>query len=240
MKDERKTKKQLIAELTELRQQFREPQHKDRARQVAVYRIAALANSPLTLDAVYRQIHETIAGLMSCENFYIALYDPETNFISLPYFVDEFDTYDGPYAPGKGLTEYVLRKGEPLLIDEAGHQRLIERGEAELIGPSSPIWLGVPLKSNAETFGVMVVQHYRDANAYGEHEKALLTFVSDQVASAIERKRTEEELRYQSDVDEDAHERALARAIERLAAVLDLPPILIALELDSMKRAGEL
>jgi hypothetical protein len=52
--------------------------------------------------------------------------------------------------------------------------------------------------------------------------------------------RTEEELRYQSDVDEDAHARALARAIERLAAVLDLPPILIALELDSMKRAGEL
>lgn len=51
---------------------------------------------------------------------------------------------------------------------------------------------------------------------------------------------TDEEARYESGVNEDAHERALARAIERLAAVLDLPPLLVALELDRMKRAGEL
>lgn len=50
---------------------------------------------------------------------------------------------------------------------------------------------------------------------------------------------TDEELRYQGDVDEDAHERALARAIERLSAVLDLPPLLVALQLENMKRGGE-
>jgi hypothetical protein len=51
--------------------------------------------------------------------------------------------------------------------------------------------------------------------------------------------RMDEDLRYSSAGGEDAHERALARAIERLAAILDLSPVLVALELDAMKRAGE-
>ena len=50
----------------------------------------------------------------------------------------------------------------------------------------------------------------------------------------------DEDLRHESGVDEEAHERALARAIERLAAVLDLSPVLVALHLDSMKRTGEI
>ena len=51
---------------------------------------------------------------------------------------------------------------------------------------------------------------------------------------------TDEELRYQDGFDEDSHERALARALERLASVLDLPAVLVALQFENMKRAGEL
>ena len=51
---------------------------------------------------------------------------------------------------------------------------------------------------------------------------------------------TDEELRYRDDFDEDVHDRSLARSIERLGAVLDLPAMLVALQLENMKRAGEL
>jgi len=51
---------------------------------------------------------------------------------------------------------------------------------------------------------------------------------------------TEEDLRLRDDFDEDSHERALARAIERLGAVLDLPAVLVALQMENMKRAGEI
>jgi curved DNA-binding protein CbpA len=50
---------------------------------------------------------------------------------------------------------------------------------------------------------------------------------------------TDEEVRYQGEVDEDAHERSIARAIERLAAILELPPVFVALQLENMKRSGE-
>jgi len=51
---------------------------------------------------------------------------------------------------------------------------------------------------------------------------------------------TDEDLRYRDDFDEDAHDRSLARAVERLAAVLDLSPVLVALQMENMKRAGEI
>ena len=38
----------------------------------------------------------------------------------------------------------------------------------------------------------MAVQDYHDETAYGEDEKQILTFVAEQIASAIERKRREE------------------------------------------------
>jgi curved DNA-binding protein CbpA len=51
--------------------------------------------------------------------------------------------------------------------------------------------------------------------------------------------RADEELRYDADTAEDAHERGLARAIERVASVLDLPPVLVAVQYENMKRAGD-
>jgi curved DNA-binding protein CbpA len=50
---------------------------------------------------------------------------------------------------------------------------------------------------------------------------------------------TDMEVRYQGEVDEEAHERSIARAIERLAAILELPPVFVALQLENMKRSGE-
>jgi curved DNA-binding protein CbpA len=49
----------------------------------------------------------------------------------------------------------------------------------------------------------------------------------------------DDNLRYEGDVDEDTHERGLARALERLGAVLDLPPVFVALQFENMKRSGD-
>ena len=163
--------------------------------QTALYKIAAIASSDITLEELYLAIHAVIAELMPADNFFVALFDAEHNLIKIPYFIDEIDIYEGPYPPGKGLTEYVIRTGNPLLISEVAHNELIAQGELDLVGEPSKIWLGVPLISNSGTFGAMVLQNYQDADAYGEREKQVLTFVSGQVAAAINRKRSEEEIR---------------------------------------------
>jgi len=161
----------------------------------ALYAIAARSQSAEDLQQFYAAIHNIVGQLMYARNFYIALYDPQAQLLSFPYFVDEADETPVPKRLGRGLTEYVLRTGEPLLATPAVFDDLIRRGEVELIGAASLDWLGVPLKSGANSIGALVVQSYNEKIRFGERDREILKFVSQQLATAIEHKRYEEALR---------------------------------------------
>ncbi|MBP7592662.1 MAG: PAS domain S-box protein [Chloroflexi bacterium] len=164
--------------------------------QTAVYQIATIANSDISLEDLYQSIHRVVGQFLDARNFYIALYDEPENILSLPYFVDERDTYNGrPYPAGRGMTESVIRSGQPCLIDEEGQRRLIQQNVIDEVGPLAKIWLGAPLKTKAETIGAIVVQNYHDRTAYSEQEEQFLVFVSGQIAAAITSKRAELKLK---------------------------------------------
>src|SRR4029077_11294153 len=161
----------------------------------ALYRIAERTSSAEDLQGFYASIHNLVGELMNARNFYIALYDPETQLLSFPHFVDEQDAAPAPKPLGRGLTEYVLRTGEALLASPEVFEQLVHEGKVELIGAPSVDWLGVPLRAGNQTFGALVVQSYSDDVRFGERDKEILAFVSQQVASAIDHKRHEEALR---------------------------------------------
>jgi diguanylate cyclase (GGDEF)-like protein/PAS domain S-box-containing protein len=162
--------------------------------QKALYRIAQTTSAMEDMLAFYQAIHGIVGELMYAENFYIALQDsPET--IALAYFVDEVDEWRATVRPGKSLTHYVLRTGLPVLATPAVCEELERQGEIELVGPPSVDWLGVPLKRGDETFGVLVVQSYTEAHRFTEEDRDLLTFVSQHVATAIDRRRASDALR---------------------------------------------
>lgn len=185
--------------------------------QNAIYRISEAATEATSLEDLFKAVHRIVSTVMPARNFYISLYDEAADILSFPYFVDEVDSTPAPVKPRKGLTEYVLRTGKPLLCDEPTDIELRRRGEVDLIGAPSAIWIGVPLRTSDKTIGVMVVQHYRDAKAYGERELKMLEFVSLQVAKAIERKRAEARLR-----QSEEQFRLISENVADLIAVLDL------------------
>ncbi len=159
------------------------------------------------LPSLFGRIHRIIGGLMPAQNFYIALYDPGTQQISFPYYVEDDRFFDlAPRAIGSGLTGYVLRTGRPLLVDAAMNARKRTVGDAVTfegydqityveVGRPAAIWLGVPLAIEGRPIGVMAVQDYHDEKAYGGTEKQILTYVARQTALAIDRKRSEQALR---------------------------------------------
>ncbi len=148
------------------------------------------------INQLYKAIHQILGQLMNVENFYIAIYDPRTELLSFPYFIDAYDQVPEPKKLGKGLTEYVLKTENPLLLTQELSDKLEKKEEVELIGTDCVSWLGIPLKTSAnETFGVMVVQSYHENVYYTAQDKDVLMFVSRQIATAIERKKTEERLR---------------------------------------------
>ncbi len=161
----------------------------------AVYKISDAASSAPNLNELFHFIHSVVTELIPTKNFYIALYDAENGLLSFPYFRDEFDQPPASKKLGRGLTEYVLRQGEPLLSSPEKFEALKNQGEVELIGTPAMDWLGVPLKTQDKTIGVMVVQNYRESTRFREDDKNILMFVSSQAAMAIERKRAEERLK---------------------------------------------
>ncbi len=163
--------------------------------QSALLRISQAAVTSENLRELLRSIHGIVGELMPATNFYIALHDPETDTLSFPYFVDEKEDPPKPQPMDRGLTEFVLRSGKPLLVSPSIFADLVNSGEVSPVGPDSVDWLGVPLKVKERVFGVLVVQSYTEGVRYGEADRELLEFVSSQIAMVIDRRRTEESLR---------------------------------------------
>ncbi len=186
--------------LNPLRRRLRDPK-RTLLLQDALYRISEAVDSSENLDALYKAVHKIIQDVMPADNFYIAHYDKKENLLRFPYFVDEIDEPPQPRKSGKGLTEYVIRTGKSLLAHGGIQEKLTSSGEVEVIGAPCPIWLGVPLKEKSEPIGIIAVQHYSNARAYGERELYMLEYVSTQVAKAIERKRAVEALKISEDLN---------------------------------------
>ena len=181
------------------------------ALQSALYRIAQTANAVEDMPAFYAAIHGIVGELIDARNFYIALRDEANGALSFPYFVDELDGVPPAVKPGKTLTEYVLRTGQPLLACPSVFARLVEQGEVEMVGSPSVDWLGVPLKRGDRSFGVLVLQSYTESRRFSHSDLNIVTFVSQHVASAIERRQAAEALR-----QSEATQRALLEAIPDL------------------------
>ncbi|GEM_PF-221120 len=171
--------------------------------QETIYKVSQAAVTTDSMDELYRSVHNILGEILQVDNFFIALYDRANDLLSFPYFVDQYDEPTPPRRPGRGLTEYVLRTGRPLLTTPDIFDQLIQRGEVELVGTNSFDWLGVPLKVSEQIIGVMVTQSYTEEVRLSQKELELMEFVSTQVATAIERKRAQEavhqsEARYRS------------------------------------------
>jgi diguanylate cyclase (GGDEF)-like protein/PAS domain S-box-containing protein len=164
--------------------------------QAALYRISDASAAIEDMEGLYVAIHRIIGEFMYARNLYIAVRDEAEGAVSFPYFVDEADAQPPEAKEAKTLTDYVLRTGEPLLASPAVFADMVERGEVEMVGSPSVDWLGVPLKKHGQAFGVLVVQSYDPAVRFGEADKDVLTFVSHQIASALERKSAEARIQH--------------------------------------------
>jgi PAS domain S-box-containing protein len=66
--------------------------------QSALYRVAEMTGKAQEMQSFFSAVHRIVGELMYARNFFIALYDPATESVSFPYFVDEADA---PPAPRK-------------------------------------------------------------------------------------------------------------------------------------------
>jgi len=177
----------------DLRREVAERERGERL-QAALYRIAALAGSDESSERFYQQVHAIVGELIYAHNFYIALLSDDGTTVSFPYAVDEHGRDWSPRSSGRGLTEFVIRTGQPQLVDLERAASLIEAGEISpgMMATPTSEWLGAPLLDGERVVGVVAVQSYSRDIGYDERDAELLLFVSYQIASSLQRRRSAE------------------------------------------------
>ena len=109
------------------------------------------------------------------------------------------DECPAPRPFGRGLTEFVIRTGRPQLLEGNRLAALAEAGEAKGLGAEPMAWMGVPLQNDRRVFGALVIQSYEGGYRYRPEDLEILSFVSAQIAMAIDRKAAEAALRFSED-----------------------------------------
>jgi diguanylate cyclase (GGDEF)-like protein len=174
-----------------LRQEVRERQRAEQL-QEALFQIAQLATADIDENTFYERVHTVVGRLLDARNFFIALLSDDRTKLEFPYYIDTGVHHTLSRPVGRGLSEYVLRLGEPWSGTRDDIMELTRSGEVvpHSIGEPSACWLGVPLKVDEATIGLVVVQSYDITAKYGAAEKELLSFVSLQIANSIYRRRS--------------------------------------------------
>jgi diguanylate cyclase (GGDEF)-like protein len=169
--------------------------------QETLYRIAELSHTATNLDEFYAAVHRIVGEFLDARNFYIALLSDDGEQLHFPYFVDQHGNRAASRAVGRGVSEYAMRQGKPLLLDmtdpaTVAHIRDLQaRGELNVIGKESVAWLGVPLLLGDRVRGLLAVQSYTPGVGYTDRDRELLTFISYQIANGLERQRAAAELK---------------------------------------------
>lgn len=167
--------------------------------QHALYEIASLSASALDTTLLTSSLHRIIGELMVAENFLIGLYHPETQEISIPYFVDQKDA-GAPvkrFPYGKAMCSYVLASRQAQMHDAGSFARLVASGQVQepLGNTGIASWLGAPMLVHDQPYGVLIVQSYDPAVIYTKADLDLLAFMASHVAVALARMQAERRVR---------------------------------------------
>jgi PAS domain S-box-containing protein len=161
--------------------------------QSLTYRIGQVALEARTLQELFSSIHASIAKVIFASDFFIALRDDKTSTVSYPYYVSDVDAPPPARSGGKTITDHVITTGQPLYANREKLEALEREGAISLKGNPVKEWLGVPLISGGKISGALVLRSHTQGARFSEGDKQILTFISHQIAMAIERRRAEEE-----------------------------------------------
>lgn len=173
------------------------------------------------LPSLYRSVHQEVTQVMGNLSFIIAIYDKQTNQVSIPYMYEENTVRSvDPYPLGKGLISIVINTRQPLMIVEDTENKSRELG-AIILGAPAKSWMGVPLLVGNEVIGAIVVQDTENEYRFDEDDLRLMSTLALQVAAGLRNAHLLESTYRQAE-----RERALHEISKKIRSSTDMQAIL--------------
>ncbi len=149
-------------------------------------RVSRTLQSTLDLEELLPVIQKQVTQIFGIDNFYVALYDAETDEIWYPLAVKygQRQHWERRRMTDR-LTDRVIREGRPIMMTpqtQAGPDPIGLPPSEDT--PAS--WLGVPLISSEKSIGCLAVSKLTTGIEFSPHDIELLVILSGQVSVAIE------------------------------------------------------
>ncbi len=151
----------------------------------ALSALAANAATVSDLNSFYTTIHNQFRNVIGESSFVVALYDENTNSISVPYLYEDgrFSSLD-TFPLGEGLTSILIRTREPLMIVSDTEKRITALG-AKISGRPPRSWMGVPMLFRGKSIGALIVQDLDEEYSFDDEDLRFAVAVASQVSGTI-------------------------------------------------------
>lgn len=187
--------------------------------------IANLSSNSQDMDAFYTGLHDIVKTLLPAENLFIGYYNKQKLSLEIPYIIEHgvervvLKRFSNEQIH-KTASVYTIKKQQAVLLTGEQYQKHIDSGDFTLIGSLPNSWLGVPFELNKDLMGIIVVQSYDTSVNYSEHDKDLLTYISQQIRLVLNRALAEQALKHKVMHDELTGIANRALLIDRLTQAI--------------------
>ncbi len=168
-----------------------EAEHQRNAELAILNSVGQAMSRQLEMDAIIQTVGDQVRDTLQVEVTNIALYDPRSGLISLPYSFDRKYVSTPPFPFGQGLTSQVIRNRQPLIL--GSFQDIV--GAEAILTPNAPddeqmpqSYLGVPILVGEQVIGVIDVQSYKQY-AFNDGHARLLSTLASSMGVALENAR---------------------------------------------------
>lgn len=176
--------------------------------QEVVYNIANAVLLTDSLSQLLTVISNELARVTNTSDMQLVLFSEEVNTIYNVFTSDRIHNKKEPIE-GKTLANLVISQGDAILLKRSEIENKFAAGEIDYVPEGLKVWMGIPLKGRRNILGALVLQSCDSENALTASDMDILQFVSNQIAIAIENKRSadslrESEMRFRSLVEQSA------------------------------------
>lgn len=187
--EQEQLKQAVNARTQELMAQIREREHSELL-QESLFKISELSNdSTIEIAKFYNQVHNIVGQLINSENFFIAKYEDSSKTLNYLFKLDQnIAETDYNVEASEFYTELILTQKKTSLLTKQDILALHHQLNTNNPPPEIQSWLGVPLITDGEVLGAMVIQSYQPHIVYTEQDAEILNFVARTVSSAIKRR----------------------------------------------------
>ncbi len=155
------------------------------------YNIATAALNASGLQELYEAVRKELSALIDTSNFYIAFINEKTGLMHSPFEMDEKISIP-QWRADRSLSGRVVKQGKSLGFTKKQITELASKGEIDIIGEQSEIWLGAPVFKGKKAIGLIAVQNYENEFAYNDDSQYIMELAAHELGNYIVSKEAEE------------------------------------------------